>query len=215
MSADISRREAIQWVMAVSAAAALPRGTFAQSAKPPSTAAQGYGVDPNLVKVHAPGSFWPLTFNAGQRRVAGVLADVIIPRDELGPAASEVGVPSFLDEWISAPYPDQQKDRPVILDGLAWLEEESQKRFKKKFAELLATQHDAICQDICFEETARSPFKKAAFFFTRFRWLCAAAYYATPEGWKAIGYVGNVILEHFDGPPPAVLAKLGVTQTVA
>jgi len=53
---------------------------------------------------------------------------------------------------------------------------------------------------------------KAAHFFSRFR--AAPAYYATPQGWKAIGYVGNVQLPPFDGRPPEVLAKLGVTQTV-
>ena len=41
-----------------------------------------------------------------------------------------------------------------------------------------------------------------------------AAAYATPAGWEAIGYVGNVALPKFDGPPAEVLAKLGVTQTV-
>jgi hypothetical protein len=42
----------------------------------------------------------------------------------------------------------------------------------------------------------------------------AGAYYATPAGWKAIGYVGNTPLTSFDGPPAEVLEKLGVTQTV-
>jgi hypothetical protein len=211
----ISRRQAMQWVMAVAAASSLPRGSFAQSSSSPALASKGYGVDPNLVKVYQPGSFWPLTFNPGQRRIATVLADVIVPKDDLGPAASEVGVPAFIDEWISAPYPDQERDRPVILEGIGWLESESQKRFKKGFAELSPEQHRAICDDICFVETAQPHFHKAALFFSRFRWLTAAAYYARPEGWKAIGYVGNVILEHFDGPPPEVLAKLDMVQTVS
>jgi hypothetical protein len=211
---QISRRQAMQWVMAVAAAAALPRGTFGKAANA-APAANGYGYDPNLVKVYQPGAFWPLTFNAGQHEAAAALADIIIPKDALGPAASEVGVPAFLDEWISAPYPIQEKDRPVIIEGLAWLEGESQKRFKKGFAQLANDQKHAICDDIAFTETAKAPFKKPAMFFDRFRSLCAAAYYATPEGWTAIGYVGNVILTKFDGPPPEVLAKLGVLQTVA
>ena len=33
------------------------------------------------------------------------------------PSASSLGVPDFVDEWVSAPYPDQVKDRPIILDG--------------------------------------------------------------------------------------------------
>ena len=57
-------------------------------------------------------------------------------------------------------------------------------------------------------------FRKPAQFFSRFRTVCASAYYATPEGWKAIGYIGNVALPSFDGPPPEVLEKLGITQTV-
>jgi hypothetical protein len=205
----------MQWVMAVAAASSLPRGSFGQTAGLAAPTTKGYGVDANLVKVYQPGAFWPLTFNPGQRRVATVLADVILPKDDLGPAASEVGVPAFIDEWISAPYPDQQRDRPTILEGLAWLESESKLRFGKGFAQLSGQQHRAICDDICFVESAGPKFHKVAIFFSRFRWLTAAAYYATPEGWKAIGYVGNVILQQFDGPPPEVLAKLGVTQTVA
>ena len=65
------------------------------------------------------------------------------------------------------------------------------------------------------EAAAKPEFRKAAEFFNRFRSLCAAAYYATPPGWEAIGYVGNVALAKFDGPPPEVLERLGVTQTVA
>ncbi|MDB5318954.1 MAG: Tat pathway signal protein [Phycisphaerales bacterium] len=166
------------------------------------------------MEIHQPGDLWPLTFTAAQRKTATALADVILPKDELGPAASSVGVVEMVDEWVSAPYPAQQADRPVILDGLAWIETESTKRFGKLFAALSEAQKHAICDDICFHATAKAEFKKAAGFFSRFRSLCAGAYYGTPEGWRAIGYVGNVPLQSFDGPPAEVLAKLGVVQTV-
>ena len=65
-----------------------------------------------------------------------------------------------------------------------------------------------------FAVKAKPPFQKPAGFFSRFRSLCAGAYYTTPAGWNAIGYVGNVPLAKFDGPPAEVLEKLGVTQTV-
>lgn len=143
-----------------------------------------------------------------------MLADVILPKDHLGPAASEVGVPAMLDDWVSAPYPAMQADRTVILPGLAWLDDESAKRYAKRFDELQSPQQQAICDDICFTPKAKPEFHKAAEFFSRFRSLCASAYYATPPGWEAIGYVGNVPSSKFDGPPPAVLEKLGVTQTV-
>jgi hypothetical protein len=53
--------------MAVTAAAALPRGTFGQTANAKPPPAEGYGFDPNLVKGYKPGAFWPLTFNPGQQ----------------------------------------------------------------------------------------------------------------------------------------------------
>ena len=221
----VSRRQAMQWVMAAVAASSLPKKGFAQVSEqktPPQEHANtqpkpgvGYGGDPDLLKAHQPGDFWPLTFNDAQKKTAAALADVIIPKDDLGPAASEVGVVAMLDEWISSPYPTQQADRPVVLNGLAWLGAESQKRFTKDFAALSQDQKHTICDDICFTGKAAPQFRQAATFFSRFRSICASAYYATTEGWKAIGYVGNVPLGQFDGPPKEVLDKLGVTQTVS
>ena len=53
-------------------------------------------------------------------------------------------------------------------------------------------------------------FATASQFFKKFRDLTAGGYYTTPEGMKDIGYVGNVPLATFDGPPPEVLRKLGL-----
>ena len=177
-------------------------------------AKQGYGTDPLLNKVYQPGEAWPLTMSMEGKAATTALADVILPEDDLGPAASAVRVPDFLDEWISAPYPDQQEVRPVILDGLAWLDRESKRRFRKVFAKLGQKEQHEICDDICDPARAKAEFKTAATFFRTFRSLVMGAYYSTPEGWKAIGYEGNVALEKFDGPPPEVLAKLGLEQTV-
>ena len=165
-------------------------------------------------EAYKPGEFWPLTFTPEQKKTVTTLADVMFPADHLGPAASEVGVPEMVDEWISAPYPQQQADRPVILEGLAWLDTEAEKRWRGPFFSLSLRDLHGICDDICHTSSAKPEFIKAAHFFARFRSLCAGAYYATPAGWKAIGYVGNVPLERFEGPPAEVLEKLGVTQTV-
>ena len=201
----LSRREVLSFFAAALAASQLP--AFAQAAK-------GYGSDPDLTKIHTPGDVWPLTFSAAEKKAAAALADVIFPADDLGPAASTLRVADFVDEWVSAPYPDQQATRAPILEGLAWLDAESQRRFKMDFAALSAGQHRAICDDICWPPDAKPEFVKAAGFFVQFRALCAGAYYGTMDGWKAIGFVGNMPLPTFDGPPPEVLKKLGLVQTV-
>ena len=38
----------------------------------------------------------------------------------------------------------------------------------------------------------------------------AGGYYSTREGWQAIGYVGNVALGAFAGPPREVRERLGL-----
>lgn len=200
----IPRRTVLKWF----AAAAIP------DFLPAAPNAKGYGMDPDLSKIYKPGDFWPLTLTPTQRTTVTALVDVILPADHLGPAASELRVQDYLDEWVSAPYPLQQKDRDVILPGLTWIEEESQQRFQKPFATLDDTQKHALCDDICYAPEAKPQFKKAAAFFTKFRSLSASAYYGTDAGWKAIGYVGNITLPTFEGPPPEVLQLLGVEQTV-
>lgn len=212
----LSRRQVIQMFAAASAAtgaAGLP--SFSFGAEGDAVAATGYGTDPVLAKIYTPGEVWPLILTEPQRRTVTALCDVILPADDLGPAASAVGVPEFLDEWVSAPYPDQVADRPVILQGLEWLEKESMKRFNKSFADLDETQQHTICDDICDPDKATPEFKAAARFFLKFRGLAAGGYYCTQEGWKAIGFVGNLTSATFDGPPPAVLKLLEVEQTVA
>ncbi|MBI2513219.1 MAG: gluconate 2-dehydrogenase subunit 3 family protein [Opitutae bacterium] len=205
----MDRRTALKWMLLASASAAL--GPRLAVAGEQVTAPRGYGTDLDLHKIHPPGELWPLTFTAEQRRVAAALSDVIIPADADSPSASSVGVVDFLDEWISAPYPDQRKDRPVIMDGLAWLETEARRRFDgRPFVELNAAEHTKICDDICDNAQAASGFERAARFFARFRNLVAAGYYTTPAGMKALGYVGNTPLATFDGPSSDVLRRAGL-----
>ena len=135
---EIDRRTAIKWVLGASAALRLPSASFDALAAAP--AAQGYGKDPNLLKVYAAGELWPLTLTKEQRATATALCDLIIPADDTSPAASSVGVVDFIDEWISAPYPEHAVDRKTVLDGLSQIEGEAQRRFKTAFAKLSTTQ---------------------------------------------------------------------------
>jgi hypothetical protein len=208
----MDRRTAVKWMLTAAASAAFaPQLTHAANAPKLVPLGSGYGTDPDLLKTYNPGELWPLTFTKAQRATAVALCDVIIPADEKSPAASTVGVPDFIDEWISAPYPLHRGDQSLIVEGLDWIETESQKRFGQSFPNLIGRQQRAICDDICFEKNAAPEFKKAAHFFARYRDLTAGGFYTTPEGMKDIGYIGNVPLATFDGPPPELIKKLGLT----
>jgi hypothetical protein len=194
---ELDRRTAIKWVLAASAALRLPSVSFDATAATPT--AKGYGKDPNLMKVYAAGELWPLTLTKEQRATAAALCDLIIPADDTSPAASSVGVVDFLDEWISAPYPEHAEDRKTVVDGLSQVESAAQRRFRTSFAKLSAQQMTTIADAIVTEP-----------YFVRYRALTAGGFYTTPVGAKDLKYVGNVAMASFDGPTPDVLKRLGL-----
>ena len=205
----MDRRSAIKWMLTAAASVAI-MDRAAVAAEGAATSAVGYGTDPDLTKIYKSGDVWALSFNAQQRKTATALCDVIIPADDKSPAASKVGVPDFIDEWISAPYPGHSDDKTTVLEGLKWIDAEAQKRFDRHFSALSVQQQHAICDDICAYGKAKPAFKQAAQFFRKFRDLAAGGFYSTPEGMKDIGYVGNVPTATFAGPTPEALKHLGL-----
>lgn len=216
-SGQIDRRQALKWIGAAAAAAATYPHASAQgrlqrqAGAPAGTVGNRIGWDPVLNKNYAPGDLWALTLTPKQRKAAASLTDLILPPDNPGDKLpSQLGVQEFIDEWISSPYDETAKDRPVIIEGLDWIDAEAQRRFQKDFADLAEPQKCAIADDICGKTAVKKEFKSAQNFFNRFRYLAASGYYTTPQGWKDIGYTGNVPTLNFDGPTPEALKHLGL-----
>ena len=204
----MDRRTTVKWVLAASTAWPLLRNGAALGNA--SVPARGYGTDPDLVANHRPGEIWPLTMTGPQRRLAGLLSDIIVPADGHSSSASDVGVVDFIDEWISAPYDAFQRDRALVLGGFIWMDGEAAARFGKAFVELDSVGHHAICDDICDESRAGIALRDAARFFALYRDLTAGGFYSSPAGRKDLNYIGNVPLASFEGPPPALLKMLGL-----
>ena len=199
----LPRRRVLQWFAAVAAAegVSLP-AALGQEAKP---AATGYGQDPVMAKSYDRGEVWPLTMTKAEKTATIALADIVFPADDLGPAASEVRVADFIDEWISAPYPRQKGDQGIIVKGLKVMDEECRKTFGRNFAELSNNDQTKVCDTMT----------KGNHFFNVFVNLASGAYYSDPRCWKALGYAGNAPYGGpFKGPPEEVLKKAGVEQTV-
>ena len=190
------------------------RGRYGAGNLPCAADRPGYGTDPDLVKGYKPGDLWPLTFTSAQRREVAALCDIIIPADDRSPSASSVGVVDYIDEFVSAPYPDLAEEGKKIMAGLDWLDGESNRQFGAPFADATDSQRATLCDAIAYEEPKDPALKPASDFFRRFRNLTAGGFYTTPVGMKDIGYVGNVPLAKFDGPPADLVAKLGLTDEV-
>ena len=125
----IDRRVTLKWLMGAMAVGQLAAcGDEAKGiswAEVEAIKAKGYGKDPDLINPSAP---WPLTMTQAELVATAELADLILPAEGDIPAPSKLGVPAFINEWVSAPYPDQHKDRELIIPGLAWLDNESKTR---------------------------------------------------------------------------------------
>ena len=175
---------------------------------PPSNPmAAGTAADPDLLAPVVP---WEMVLTDEEMRLVATLADVIIPADERSPSASEVGVPDYINEFVSAPAHTEQLTQ--LRGGLAWLNREARERFgAADFPALTAGQQHEICDEICFEPDAPAELKPQARFFDAFRDMVSTGFWTTEEGMRDLGYVGNIPLPSFDGPPPEVLEQLGLS----
>lgn len=215
-SSFISRRHALKGLLTGAAgAAAVPAIAAPNHTEPaPALRASRYVFhDPDFTQ---PVKFpWGKLLSAEELATTTALADLILPKDETSPAASEVGVPDFINEWVSADYELHHEDREVIRGGLGWLGTESFKRFEKRFEELSIEQQSQIADDICDPAKARPEFKVGATFFKRFRQLTLGGYYTHSATWKSLGYVGNISIGGpYPGVPQEVIEKLGLQDVV-
>jgi len=206
----VDRRTTLRWI-----AAAVASGQLAACGEkfgnedwlaPPQITAKGYGKDPTLLEPVVP---WPLTMTKEELAATAALNDLIFPGEGDAPSPSQVGVPAFIDEWVSAPYPDQQKDRALIIPGLAWLDREAMKRGRERFAHVTPDVQKAMLDEIAFKDKVAPGLEKPAEFFSRMRSLTMGAFFTTPEGWKDIGYPGNTpIIGPYPGPTPEALEHI-------
>jgi len=210
----MARRTAVKLIAAVAAApAALAacQPTASDPAAPLSATknplAAGTASDPDLIAPVVP---WERSLTQDELATLASLCDMIVPADDRSPAASALGAPEFVDEWVSAPYDRMRRDKVLVRGGLVWLDGESTRRFEARFRDLSDAQRTAICDDICYGPEAAPELQAASRFFDKVRDLTASAFYTTPEGMKDLGYVGNVPLARWDPPPPAALRHVGL-----
>ncbi|HYW51977.1 MAG TPA: gluconate 2-dehydrogenase subunit 3 family protein [Gemmatimonadaceae bacterium] len=221
---SMDRREAIKAIVAAAASASLVDGltpAVAEAQQPvaitprpkpgakplPTVGPRGTPTDPNLLNAKAA---WPRLLSAGELATLTVLCDMIIPADDRSPSASSVGVPAYIDEYVSAPYDWAERALVRVRGGLGWLDIEGEKRFGKRFTALTVAQRTEICDDICYLPKAKPGMEVGARFFDQVRDLTASGFYCSAEGMKDLQYVGNVPLAKWDGPPPEVLKHLGL-----
>ncbi len=147
-------------------------------------------------------------FSAHEMATITVLADIIIPRDEVSGSASDAKVPDFI-EFIVKDMPEHQIP---MRGGLRWLDVQCLKRFDKSFTDCSEQQRLKVVDDIAYPAKAKREFAQGVAFFNLMRNLTATGFYTSEVGVKDIGYAGNKP-NAWNGVPDDVLKQYGYAYT--
>lgn len=206
------RRELFK-ILGVAAPALLPVLDYAQEGQTKPSADKP--VQEMAKMPSKPGSPLPIkrspAFTPQEWRTMHVLSDLIIPADERSGSATQAGVPEYIDEVISdKERKDKGRLEAQLHGGIAWLNLEAKRRFRKDFPSSSVAQQKEILDLIAYPAKALPEHSQAVAFFSRFRDLCASGFYTSKIGIDDLQFKGNKVLSHWDGCPPEVLAKLGL-----
>ena len=147
-------------------------------------------------------------FTTHEMATITVLADIIIPKDEVSGSASEAGVPDFI-EFIVKDMPQHQTP---MRGGLKWLDLECFERYQKAFKDCDNKQQLELVDAIAYPEKAKPELKQGVAFFNLMRNLTATGFYTSEMGVKDVGYVGNRP-NQWAGVPDDVLKQYNLAYT--
>ncbi|HEV7782005.1 MAG TPA: gluconate 2-dehydrogenase subunit 3 family protein [Chitinophagaceae bacterium] len=137
-----------------------------------------------------------------------VLADIIIPKDDVSGSASDAKVPGFI-EFIVKDMPNHQVP---MKGGLRWLDMQCLKRYEKTFKDCSKEQQIELVDMIAYPKKAKPEMSQGVKFFSLMRDLTATGFYTSEIGVKDIGYDGNKPSQ-WNGVPDEVLAQYKLAYT--
>ncbi|MDZ4794807.1 MAG: gluconate 2-dehydrogenase subunit 3 family protein [Bacteroidota bacterium] len=137
-----------------------------------------------------------------------VLADIIIPKDEVSGSASEAKVPDFI-EFIVKDMPQHQVP---MKGGLRWLDLQCLKRHEKSFRDCTSAQQIELVDMIAYPKKAKAEMSQGVKFFSLMRDLTASGFYTSEIGVKDLGYAGNKPTQ-WNGVPDEILQQYKMAYT--
>lgn len=144
-------------------------------------------------------------FTDHEMKTISVLADIIIPADDVSGSATDAGVPDFI-EFIAKDMPRYQTR---LRGGLKWLDVQCLKRFDLDFVSCSQKQQIEMVDDIAFPGQAKPEMAPGVAFFNTMRDLTACGFFTSKIGLQDLGYAGNRP-NQWDGVPQEVLDQYGL-----
>jgi len=180
---DVSRRDLLR-----TAAIAVTAGTL--------TPLMGQQVH----QINGAGQVSPRAFTAHEFQTLHHLSGLILPADKDSPGAMEVGAAAWIDLMAS----QNPELASIFTGGLGWLDEQMRHHGHADFVSAPDSAQTALLDLISFRRNDSPELGPGIRFFDWARRLVVDAWCTSPEGTKALGYLGNTGEADFIVPAAAL-----------
>ena len=144
-------------------------------------------------------------FTDSELAMLTILVDIVIPKDDVSPSASEAKVPDFIEFMMK----DKPANQTPFRGGLMWVNHRAMELFNKSFTEISSTDRIQIIEEIAWPDKASQDAESAVKFFNLLRNLTVTGFYTSESGFKDLGYVGNTP-NVWDGVSKEVMDRYGL-----
>lgn len=200
-SSTLSRRELVGAMAATAGAFLIPRPAEA-------AAAGAIAARVKQAALLAGTAYDPKVYSPHEWATVRMLVDYLIPKDATSGAATDAGVPEFMDTMLDL----EPGMRSAHRGGLAWLDHQCHQRFNQDFVDCTDADRRRVLDDIAFPKRARPELSAGVAWFNSFRDFTASGFFTSEMGVTDLGYQGNTAVPEWTGCPPANYTRLGTTK---
>jgi hypothetical protein len=159
-------------------------------------------------------------FTPEEMATISILADIIIPEDEVSGSATDAKVPGFI-EFIVKDMPEHQVP---MRGGLRWLDMQCYNRYQKAFADCNKQQQIEMVEDIAYpvikdkngkvvsKRTIKPGYEQGVSFFSLMRNLTATGFYTSEIGGNDVA-IWSTPAKQWNGVPADVLKQYNLDYT--
>lgn len=153
-------------------------------------------------------SLAPKFFNDHEMATIAILADIIIPKDDVSGSATDAKVPDFIQYIVN----EKTEHQTPMKGGLRWMDMYCLNNYGKTFRESDDKQKIALVDAIAYPKKVKPEMKQGASFFSLMRNLTSTGFYTSEIGVKDVGFMGNRP-NQWNGVPPDVLKQYNMSYT--
>jgi hypothetical protein len=192
---NVSRREALKTL-----GASMILSTGGVGVLPPILAQHVHSAVMDIKSLDGGPNYKPKYLSPHEYATMRRLSDIIVPADEKSKGALDSGAAEYIDFLSSK----SQEFADIFTGGIGWLDAVMRKHHQKTFLEASPEQQLAMCDLIAYRKNASPELNPGIYFFRWARNVVVDAYYTSPAGMAALGFMGNGAMAEFKVPQECI-----------